>query len=103
MKMTTFGPVSAAGDDLSAAVKEAIMRFGAFPRLVILFIPASADGGKIVSCVRSVTDLPLAGATITVADANGMKKTTVADTQGRYALNVNGMVAPLMVLAVMIL
>lgn len=64
MKMTTFGPVSAAGDDLSAAVKEAIMRFGAFPRLVILFIPASADGGKIVSCVRSVTDLPLAGATI---------------------------------------
>ncbi|MBS1209286.1 MAG: hypothetical protein H6R19_1684 [Proteobacteria bacterium] len=43
---------------------------------------------------------PLAGAIITVADAKGAKKTARADAQGRYALEVNDLHAPLMISAV---
>lgn len=48
----------------------------------------------------AVLDGPLAGATITVADANGIKKTTQADAQGRYTLDIAGLSAPLMISAV---
>ncbi|PLK48510.1 rhamnogalacturonan acetylesterase [Uliginosibacterium sp. TH139] len=43
---------------------------------------------------------PLAKARIVVTDALGQKKTASADAQGHYALNVDGMQAPLMLLAV---
>lgn len=43
---------------------------------------------------------PLANAQVAVFDAKGVKKTATADAQGRYALNVDGMAAPLMLLAV---
>ena len=43
---------------------------------------------------------PMPRATVTVFDAKGLKKTVPADAQGRYALNVDGMSAPLMLLAV---
>lgn len=52
--------------------------------------------------LTGVADLegPLAGATITVADAKGVKKSARTDAQGRYAVEVNGLVAPLMIQAV---
>lgn len=52
--------------------------------------------------LTGVADLegPFANATITVADAQGNRKTTHADASGRYALKVDGLVPPLMISAV---
>lgn len=42
---------------------------------------------------------PLAGASVSVFDARGQKREALADAQGRYALNIDGLQAPLMMLA----
>ncbi|GAB2882019.1 hypothetical protein GCM10027046_07990 [Uliginosibacterium flavum] len=55
--------------------------------------------GTVLTGVATL-EAPLAGARISVADARGLIKTTTADAQGRYALEVNGLVAPLMISAV---
>lgn len=62
--------------------------------------PAQAAGTGTV--VTGVADLegPFSNAVITVVDAGGHKKITQADILGRYTLNVEGMVAPLMISAV---
>lgn len=43
---------------------------------------------------------PFSGATITVVDARGAQKSARTDAQGRYALEVSGLIAPLMITAV---
>lgn len=45
-------------------------------------------------------DVPMVKARVTVADLNGVKKTAVTDTAGRYALDISGLHAPLLVSAV---
>ncbi|MDP5240701.1 GDSL-type esterase/lipase family protein [Uliginosibacterium sp. 31-16] len=43
---------------------------------------------------------PLANATVTVVDARGVKKTAVADAKGAYAINAEGLSAPLLISAI---
>ncbi|MGY5955422.1 GDSL-type esterase/lipase family protein [Kosakonia sp. BK9b] len=47
-----------------------------------------------------MSDAPLVGATVMVADSNGKKLTTHTQRDGRYALNVDGLRAPLTLSAV---
>lgn len=43
---------------------------------------------------------PLAGAAVTVVDAKGVKRTAVADAQGAYWINAEGLMAPVLISAV---
>ena len=57
--------------------------------------------GNSLSGVAAV-GAPLSGATVTLTDARGNQKTTVADDQGNFAFpDLSGMVAPFQIMAVM--
>ncbi|HSD38824.1 MAG TPA: GDSL-type esterase/lipase family protein [Rhodocyclaceae bacterium] len=43
---------------------------------------------------------PLSGASVTVVDTNGLKRSTRANEQGAYSVNVDGMSAPLLISAI---
>lgn len=75
----------------------------AFVALALAACSSAPTGSQLSGTVLNgvaAYEGPLAGATITVADAKGLKKTARADAQGRYALEVNGLTAPLMITAV---
>jgi len=58
----------------------------------------TAHSGTVLQGVVSQGG-PLAGASVSVFDAKGEKRQALADAQGRYALNIEGLQAPLMMLA----
>lgn len=61
MKLATFGPVDAG--QVKAAAKEALEALGAAPRLTVLYAPATADHAALLRELKSVSDVPLVGAT----------------------------------------
>ncbi|MEC5398652.1 carboxypeptidase-like regulatory domain-containing protein [Uliginosibacterium sp. H1] len=62
---------------------------------------SSSSGGVTAATVSGVAAFgaPMAGATITLMDANGTKKSTVAAANGSYSIDVNGLTAPFLLTA----
>lgn len=58
---------------------------------------AAATGGTISGV--AATGMPMAGASIKVTDSAGVSKTTTADANGAYSVNVAGMKAPLVIVS----
>jgi len=67
-----------------------------------LVIGCSTPGVNASSTLSGVVSVggPLSHAVVTVADVNGLKRTTKADAQGAYVLDAAGLTAPLLVSAV---
>lgn len=88
------------------------MAFARHELLAALILPLSVmaiGGGCALSSARTSSTLlqgvvsqggPMAGARIQVFDAKGQKREVRADSEGRYVLDVEGLQAPLMMLAV---
>ncbi|MGC3964728.1 MAG: GDSL-type esterase/lipase family protein [Rhodocyclaceae bacterium] len=62
-------------------------------------------GGTAVEAATRIqgvvtSDVPLAGAAVTIADANGKRVIATADGEGRFAVDIDGLAAPLLLSAI---
>jgi lysophospholipase L1-like esterase len=89
------------------AMTSSAFRLSALGALLVCVLAACSAAPTVAGSVKGtvltgvvVLEHPLVNATVTVVDAKGTQKLTRADVNGRYVLEINGLVAPLMISAV---
>lgn len=63
MKMSTFGPIKGDSPDFKKSVSDALDKLGVPPLLAIVYPSHTTDLHSMVATIRSVSDVPLVGAT----------------------------------------